>query len=199
MTINVGGAGRSMRSAGLSLVEVLTAMSLLVIMVGALLILTTGVGKSLISITSQATYNQNAGNGIEFIVDRIQLANFASNSAGGETLTISVDDDPDTDSNGDGITWNDQDRFEQFIYQSSGTNWGSASDNFIGYKTNRNVAWTNILVPSTVRQLSSQKIFFVSNNTVWINFGLLTTNQTPFSQAVEIRTKAAFRNKLNFN
>jgi len=188
-----------MREAGLSLVEVFVAMSLLVIMVGALLILSTGVGKSLISITSQATYNQNAGNGIEFIVDRIQLANSASNSSGGETLTISFDDDPETDSNGDGITWNDQDHFEQFVYQSSGTNWGSCSDNFIGYKTNRNVAWTNILVPSTVRQLSSQKIFFVSNNTVWINFGLLTTNQTPFSQAVEIRTKAAFRNKLNFN
>ena len=53
------------------------------------------------------------------------------------------------------------------------------------------------MVPSTVRKLSGQNIFFVSNNTVWINFGLLTTNQSPFSQAVEIRTKAVFRNKLN--
>jgi hypothetical protein len=174
-------------------------MALITIAVGALLILTTGVGKTLISITSQTGYNQSAGNGIEFIIDRIQLANFASNSTGGETLTISFDDDPETDSSGDGITWNDQDHFEQFVYQSSGTNWASPSDNFIGYKTNRNVAWTNVLVPGTVRQLSNQKVFFVSNNTVWINFRLLTTNQSPFSQAVEIRTKAAFRNKLNFN
>jgi len=195
---NQGAGGRRrLATAGFTVMEFVITTALTLMAVGALLILSTGMGKSIVSITSQATYNQNAGNGIEFIVDRIQLANFASNSASGNRLTLSFDEDPDTDSNGDGITWNDQDHFEEFIYKSTGTNWDSANDNFIGYKTNRNVAWTNIVVPSTVRKLSGQNIFFVSNNTVWINFGLLTTNQSPFSQAVEIRTKAVFRNKLN--
>ena len=180
-----------------TVMEFVIATGLTVLMVGALMVLSTGMGKSIVSITSQATYNQNAGNGIEVIINRVQLANFASNSPSGNSLTLSFDDDPEVDSNGDGITWNDQDHFEQFMYKSTGTNWDSANDNFIGYKTNKNVARTNIVVPSTVRKLSGQNIFFVSNNTVWINFGLLTTNQSPFSQAVEIRTKAAFRNKLN--
>ena len=179
-----------------TMAEFVIALGAGVILVAALIILTGGMGRTLLSITSQITHNQNAGNGIEVILSRIQMANFASNDPSGNALTLSFDDDPEVDSDGDQVTWNDQNHFERFGYVPVGTNWNVIENNFIFYATNITSTISNIVVPSSVRKLPGQSIFYVSNNTVWINFGLLTTNATPFSQAVEIRTKGTFRNKL---
>jgi hypothetical protein len=176
--------------------EFVIATALTTLAVGVLVILSSGLGQTILSITSQMSHNQNAGNGVEFILSRIELANSASNDASGNVLTLSFDDDPDVDSNNDSLSWNDQDHFEQFIYRSSGTNWNSDADNFIYHRSNTNSAASNIIVPSSVRGLTGSKIFKVSNNVVFVNFRLLTTNQSAFSQNVEIRTRGIFRNKL---
>ena len=184
-------------NAAFTIVEVVISLGLVVVLVGMLVGLSEGTGRTIVSITNQTTENQAVGNGIEFIMARIRLANTASNDATGNVLTLSFDDNPYVDSNGDGLTWNDKDHYEQFIYKTTDTNWSTLDDNYICYKANVNTASTNIIVPSSVRKLSSTTVFAVSNTTVWINFGLLTTNSTPLSQAIEIRTKVTMRNKTS--
>jgi hypothetical protein len=181
-----------------TLVEYVITIGLTVLVFGALAIFSEGTGRALVSITNQSSDNQSVGNGIELMLSRIRLANWASNDSTGNTLTLSFDDNPDVDSDGDGKTYNDQDHFESFIYKTTDGSWTTLNDNYIGYRTNAYGGSTNIIIPSYVRKLSGQNIFTVtSSNTVLINFGLLTTNATPFSQAIEIRTKIVLRNKIN--
>jgi hypothetical protein len=167
------------------------ATSLVVMGVGMLFLLSEGTGRSLLSITTQSSYNQLAATSAETILARIRLANFASNDIYGNVLTLSFDDDPDVDSNGDRITWNDQDHFEQFLYVAQ-TN---LADSYIAYRSDTRTTVTNVIIPNGVRQLAGRSIFEVTNNLVRVHFGLVATNATPLSQAIEIRTKATLRNK----
>ena len=53
-----------------------------------------------------------------------------------------------------------------------------------------------MLVPAQTRKVSNLPVFSTNSAAaVLVNFGLLTTNATPFSQAIEIRTKALMRNR----
>ena len=199
MKLHAFAARPSRSSNGFTLIEYVITIMLTVLAVGALMILSEGTGKALVGVTTQTSDNQSVGNGVELMISRIRMANTASNDATCSTLQLSFDDDPDVDSDGDGTTWNDKDHYELFIFKSGDTNLATLDDNYIAYATNKNSGTTNIIIPSYVRQLSGLPVFSVSNNntTVWINFGLLTTNATPLSQAIEIRTKAVIRNKTS--
>jgi len=183
-------------TAGFTIMEFLVVTGLVVLVVGVLAVVGESTGRTLLSLTSQASHNQTAGNGAEFMISRIRLANSVTNDASGNTITLGFDDDPDVDSDGDGIKWNDQNHFEQFQFVDTDGNLSTLDDNKINYKANTNQSTATVVVPSSTRKLSGGAIFSLTNSTtVLINFGLLTTNASAFSQAVEIRTKAVLRNR----
>jgi hypothetical protein len=189
------GIARGRREAGLSFAEVMVATAILMMVVAAFAVFCSVTGRSLVSVTAQTTFDQVAAQGAEFMVSRIRLANTVSNDAAGNTLTLSFDDDRETDSDGDRLTWNDKDHFEVFQFADSDNNVTSLPDNTIIYKTNAAQTSFSVLVPSSVRKLGNLPIFSVSSNLVNINFGLLDTNMNAYSQAVEIRTQAVRGNK----
>jgi hypothetical protein len=173
--------------AGFTLAEVLVATAILMMVVAAFAVFCNVTGRSLVSVTTQTTFDQVAAHGVEFIISRVRLANTISNDAAGDTLTLSFDDDRETDSDGDRLTWNDKDHFEVFQFIDSG--------NRIIYKTNAAQPDFSLLIPNSVRKLDTLPIFSVSSNVVSINFGLLDTNMNAYSQAIEIRTQAVRGNK----
>ena len=184
--------------AAFTLVEMIIAVALGVLVSGIFVLFSESTGRTLVSLTSQSSHNQAAGNGAEFMISRVRLANSASVDASGNTLTLSFDDNPDVDSNADKIKWNDQDHFELFQYKDSDGIATTLGDNIIIYKPNTNQSASSTLIPNSTRKISSLPIFsIVGSNTVLINFGLLTTNSSPFSQAIEIRTRAVLRNKTS--
>ena len=106
----------SRRAAAFSLMEVMIASSVgLLVMAGAMFFIKCA-GLSLSGITGQTLLNQRAGNAIEFIQQRAQFATSISNSASGNVLTLSFDDNYLVDSDGDGKKYNDQDHYEQFQF-----------------------------------------------------------------------------------
>ena len=182
---------------GFTILEFVIAVALAILLTGVFALFSESTGRILASLTQQSAHNQTAGNGVEFIVGRVREANTAAVDASGNTLTLSFDDNPSVDSDGDKKTWNDRDHYEQFTYLDSDTNANTLANNYIIYKPNTNVSTSSILVPSSTRKLSGLNIFsLVGSNMVLINFGLLTTNATPFSQAIEIRTQVVLRNKI---
>lgn len=191
-----GAAGWPRGARGFSLMEMVVAMSIVLFIAGAFAVFTEATGRSLTFVSAQSEFNQKAGHGAEFIVSRIRLANTVSNDASGNTLTLSYDDDPEVDSDGDGITWNDRNHAEQLQFVDSDGSTTTLLDNTIIYRTNASAGMSSTLVPQSVRKLSGLPVFAVTNtSTVLINFGLLYTNSQIQSQAIEIRTKARLRNK----
>ncbi|HEY2952874.1 MAG TPA: hypothetical protein VGK40_09840 [Verrucomicrobiae bacterium] len=188
--------GRTSEQSGFTILEFVIAVGLAVLVTGVFALFSESTGRVLASLTQQSAHNQTAGNGVEFMIGRVREANSVAVDGTGNTLTLSFDDDPLVDTDGDKKTWNDRDHYEQFTYLDSDTNVNTLANNYIIYSPNTNAPDTSVLVPSSTRKLSSLPIFALAgSNTVLINFGLLTTNATPFSQAIEIRTRAVLRNK----
>jgi prepilin-type N-terminal cleavage/methylation domain-containing protein len=182
---------------GFTLVEFMVAMAIVVLLSVVAWVFTESTGRTLSSASNQSDFNQKAGHAAEFLIYRIRMANTVSNDASGNTLTLSFDDDPTVDSDGDGIKWNDKDHFEEFKYNDTDGVATTLLDNTITYKTNNTVNVSTMLVPQSVRKLSSMKVFTLTNTTtVLINFGLLYTNNYAQSQMIEVRTQARLRNKL---
>ena len=182
---------------GFTLVEMLIASAIIVLVIGAFAVFMQATGVSLVNVTSQSTFNQEAGTAAELIVSRVRLANTASNSSSGEILTLSFDDDPEADSNGDQIPWNDIDHYEQFQFLDTDGSATTLNDNQLVYQETIGGS-SRVLVRNGVRKLPAEPVFLVTNQaTVLVNFGLLATNENARSQAIEIRTKGRLRNKIN--
>jgi Tfp pilus assembly protein PilW len=180
---------------GFTITEFVIATAIVVLVAGALAVFVQSTGVTLLNITNQSTYNQEAGHAAEFIISRIRLANSASNDASGEILTLSFDDNPDVDSSGDKTAWNDKDHYEEFRFEKTDGSSATLSDNKLTYKANT-AGTATTLVRSGVRKLPSLSVFSITNtSTVQVNFGLLATNATVHSQAIEIRTQGRLRNK----
>jgi hypothetical protein len=173
------------------------AVGVLALLATAALVFVESTGRTLNAVTLQSDLNQAAGHTAEFILQRIRLANSATNDILGNTLTLSFDDNPTVDSNADGMTWNDQNHFERFSFSDGDGLLSTLTNNVISYKTNINTSYTTNLITSSVRKLGISKVFAVTNgSTVQVTFGLLTTNSYRMSQMIEIRTTARLRNKL---
>ena len=189
--------GSRRRAAGFSITELTLGLALGALVIGAVLVFTEGASRTLVSLTSQSSHNQFAGNGTEFMIQRIRAANTARVDTAGMTLTLGFDDNPDSDSNGDKVKWNDRDHFEEFRFVDDDNSLTTLKDNRINYRADTAISNSTTIVPAETRKLSGQPIFSVLNNsTVVITFGLLSTNASPFSQAIEIRTIAMLRNRL---
>ncbi len=116
----------------------------------------------------------------------------------GNTLTLSFDDDPNVDSDHDRIPWNDQDHFERFQFIDADNLLSGQAINTLTYQPNTSNATVRVLVPTYTLKLSNLPVFTLTNydSTVLIHFGLVGSSSPPFTKAVEIRTQAALRNRL---
>jgi hypothetical protein len=177
-------------------VEVLVAMGIGTLVVGATMMFLYTSGFTASGVTAQALCNQKAGYALEFLKSRAQLAVCVSNDSSGNTLTFGFDDDPTVDSDHDGIAYNDRDHFERF--QFLGTN-GTAivsSTNSLVYlpditRTNRRV-----LIASGVRNLPGYSIFTVTNlATTIVRFGVVDTYGRDHYQSIDIQATAVPLNR----
>ena len=187
---------RNARASAFTITEIVIAVAITVLGAGAFMVFSESTGKTLLSLSTQSAQNQTVGNAVEQMIARIRLANTASVDVAGNTLTLGFDDDLTLDSDGDGFNWNDQDHFEQFQFVNADSNMATLGDNKIVYLTNTTSSTSFDVVPTSTRKLNGLPIFTLTNSTILINFGLLATNATPFSQQIEIRTKAMMRNRL---
>jgi Tfp pilus assembly protein PilW len=153
-------AGHAARSA-FTLVEVMIAVSLALLVMGAVMTFLQFGGTYLSGITAQSVINQQAGNAIEFIQSRTRLATSVSTDSSGNVLTLSFDDDPTVDSDSDGKAYNDKDHFEQFKFL--GVNGSAVSTNSLVYIPNTAAANKQVLIPAGVRSLPGYNIFSVAN------------------------------------
>ena len=78
-----------------TILELVIAVSLAVVLAGIFALFSESTGRILSSLTSQSSHNQTAGNGAEFIIRRVRLANTVSVDSSGNTLTLGFDDNPD--------------------------------------------------------------------------------------------------------
>lgn len=183
--------------AGFTMAEYLIASGIVVLVVAAFAFFLQATGVSMVHVTNQSAFNQEAGHAAEFMISRIRLANTATNDPTGDTLTLTFDDNPDVDSDGDKVGWNDIDHFERFRFETGDGNVATLDDNVITYAAGAVGSAAAPLVGGGVRRLPPLPVFSVTNQaTVKIHFGLLQTNSGPRSQAIEIRTAGRLRNRL---
>lgn len=144
---------------------------------------------SVSGIAAQVKVSDTAGHAIAFLQSRIRLATSVAVDASGNTLTLGFDDDPTVDSDGDGVTYNDQDHYETFQFVgTNGTSSTTASANKLVYTPKVGVAGNSVLVRSGVRNLPSYNIFSIANSTtVLIRFGVVDTNTRDRFQSIDIQ------------
>lgn len=177
-----------------TLIEVMVAGSIgLLVMGGAMSFLWfSGLGIS--GVTSQAMANQRAGNAIEFIQSRARLA--VSVDASSNVLTLGFDDDPTTDSDHDGIAYNDRDHYERFQFVgANGTSTGANTNSLIYIP---NIARTNqrVLIPAGVRNLPGYNIFTIANGTTTvIRYGVVDGYGPDHFQSIDIQGTAVPLNR----
>jgi Tfp pilus assembly protein PilW len=149
--------------------------------------------------TAQSLINQRAGHALDFINSRVRLATSISNSASGNTLTLSIDDDPTTDSGTDGVAYNDKDHYERFKFIGVNGSTNTASTNMLVYIPNINSSYQQVLIPSGVRNLPNWNIFAVTNSgtAVVIHFGVLDNYARDRYQGIDIQATAIPLNHAN--
>ena len=183
-----------------TLVELMVSSSLALLIMGGVMIFLQFGGTYISGITAQSAINQQAGNAMEFIQMRMRLATSVSNDASGNTLTLSFDDNPAVDSDGDGTTYNDQDHFERFQFIGVNGNTNTISTNSLVYiplyvpnapATNRQV-----LIPAGIHNLPGYKIFTVTNQTmVIVRFSIADGYVGDHYQGIDIQGTAVPLNR----
>jgi Tfp pilus assembly protein PilW len=179
-----------------TLVEIMIASSIGLLVTAGAVMFFQFAGTAMSGATSQSLLNQRAGNAIEFIQNRAQLATFASNDASGNTLTLAFDDDPTADSNGDGKSYNDRDHFEQFKFIGTNGSTNSASTNMLIYIPNTATTNQQVVIPAGVHNLPGYGIFAVTNGLmIVIRFGVVDGYARDHYQSVDIQGTAVPLNR----
>jgi type II secretory pathway pseudopilin PulG len=176
------------RTAAFTLVELMvaSAISLLVIAGAMTFVWFSGLGIS--GVGAQALTNQRAGNAIEFIQSRARLALCVSNDSSGNALTLGFDDDPTTDSDGDGIAYNDKDHYERFQFIGVNGSTNNCSTNQLVYIPDIRNSYQRPLIPAGVRNLPGYKIFTVTNGFITIvRFGIVDNYSMDRYQSTDIQ------------
>jgi len=195
-SLATGGLQLSARSA-FTLVEIMVASSIgLLVIAGAMTFLQFA-NISLSGTIAQTGMNQQAGNAIEFIQSRVRLATSVSNDASGNVLTMSFDDNPVVDSDGDGIPYNDKDHYEQFQFLGlNGDTNATATNRLIYILNTASPANQQVLIPSGVRNLPGYNIFTVTNkSTVIVRFGVVDTYTFDHYHSIDIQATAVPLNR----
>ncbi len=179
------------RTLAFTLVEVMVASAAgLLVMAGAMAFMNFA-GISMSGITGQTILNQQAGNAIEFVQSRVRLATSVSNSLSGNTLTLSFDDDPTVDSNGDGKPYNDKDHFERFKFIGVNGSTSTIITNKLVYIPNINNTNQQVLIPAGVHNLPGYNIFTVTNGaTAIIRLSVVDTYAGDHYQSIDIQATA---------
>jgi hypothetical protein len=171
--------------------ELMVAASIALLVMGAAMAFMFFAGISVSGITAQSVVNQQAGNTIEFIQSRARLATSISVNASGTKLTLGFDDDPLTDSDGDGKAYNDRDHYEQFRFVGVAGTGTTISTNHLVYLANTNSTASQVLIPAGVRNLPNFNIFNLSNTTeVVVRFGVFDRYSKDHYQGIDIQTTA---------
>ena len=115
----------------------------------------------------------------------------------GNTLTLGFDDDFQTDSDGEGSPYNDQDHYETFKFTgTNGTSAATSSSNRLIYTPKVGVAASSVLVPFGVRNLPGYNIFTVPiPGTVVIRFGVVDSATRDRFQSVDIQATGVSLNR----
>lgn len=182
-------AQQSRRTLAFTLVETMVASSIgIIVLAGGFLFLNTVI-RSTAGVTSQTVLTQKGGNALEFMQSRIRYATSISNGPTGNTLTLGFDDDYNVDSNGDSITYNDQDHYEVFKFVGfNSTDYTKCGTNQLLYYTNKNSSSYRVLIPSGVRNLPGNSIFTVTNKVICvIRFGISDVYSRDGYQAIDIQ------------
>jgi prepilin-type N-terminal cleavage/methylation domain-containing protein len=183
-------------NAAFTLVELMVASSIsLLVMGGAMTFLWfSGLGAS--GVAAQALCNQQAGNALEFIQSRARLAVCVSNDSTGNVLTFGFDDDPTTDSDGDGIPYNDKNHYERFQFIGLNGSTNNCSTNRLVYIPNISNTNTRTLISAGVRNLPGSRIFSVTNGALTIiRFGVVDTYAMDRYQSIDIQATAVPLNR----
>ena len=180
-------------NAAFTLVEIMVSVGIISIL-GAL---TTGFiissTKSFTNVTQQSKISQQAANTSMFMVQHTRYALSTTVTNSGNTLTLVFDDDATTDSDSDGLAYNDSDHVEVFKFVSSSlTHVSAATVALAASATSRtladNVAKIGTTAIFTENASNSKRIdisFKVSSS---------STSHTGTIQPIEIVTSAYRRN-----
>lgn len=176
---------------GFTLVEALIAVGILALVVASAMPFIYFSARAISGVAAQVVINQKAGNAIEFMQSRIRFATSIAVDSTGNILTLGFDQDYNTDSDHDGIAYNDKDYFERFqFFSNNSTNSTACSTNklvyYPNYTSSPNTSQT--LISSGVRNLPGYKIFSVTNTViVVIRYGIVDSYAGDHYQAVDIQ------------
>jgi hypothetical protein len=188
----------TVKSAGFTLAEVSVAFGIATLMIGGFLGFLVTSARLTKGTAKQSAMNQQLGNGVEIMLQRIRLANSLAIDAQNETLTMTFDDDPTVDNDGDGVTYNDADHSESFQFRyATTTNSPDQGINFVDWINGVGNTATKRQLFANVRKLPNLKVFVLTNAnaTVFIDFGLLDPYGKDLTQNIEIKTQATRRNR----
>ena len=177
--------------AGFTLVELMVSSGVGILIAGAVMVFSQFAGLSLSGITAHSTLAQQAGNSVEFIQSRVRLATSAWTDASGNTLFLGFDDDPATDSDLDGISYNDSDHFEEFQFLGVNGSTIKIPSNSLVYIPNAGSTRRRTLIPAGVHNLPGGNIFSVTYPLkVIIRFGIVDGFARAGYHSIDIQTTA---------
>ncbi len=180
-----------------TLLEVLVASSCASVIIAGAAVFLTFARVSVSGIAAQAMVSDRSANAIAFMRSRIRIATSVAVDTTGNTLTLGFDDDYQTDSDGDGSAYNDNDHYETFKFTgTNGTNSATSAANRLIYTPRVGVAGSSVLVPFGVRNLPGYNIFSVPNSgIVVIRFGMVDSSTRDRFQSVDIQATGVSLNR----
>ena len=189
---------RSTPKSGFTIIELMVAASIgLMIVSGAYFFLFFSL-RAMAGVSAQTVLNQKGGNAIEFIQRRVRFATTNYVSTTGNTLTLGIDDDPNTDLDNNGRAFDDRNHYEQFKF--IGTNSANVSDcvsNQLVYIPNTNSTTRQVLISTGVRNLPGFKVFSTPNSSlVIIRFGIVDPKPLIHYQAIDMQGTAVSLNRF---
>lgn len=185
-------------STGFTIVELLVASAIGVMIVGGAYFFLMFSLRAIAGISTQTVLNQKGGNAMEFIQTRVRFATTNFVSSTGNTLTLGFDDDPSTDSDGNGRTYDDRDHYEQFKFV--GVNSSNVLDcvsNQLVYIANTNSTTERVLISGGVRNLPGFKVFSTPNSSlVIVRFDICDSSPNIHFHAVDLQGTAVSLNRF---
>ncbi|MBI2517266.1 MAG: hypothetical protein HYV95_10160 [Opitutae bacterium] len=173
-----------------SLVELMVSATIVSFVTVGFLTYMRYAGISALNVTNQAVYNQQAGNAATLIVQRTRLCHSFSVQNSGGTLVIDIDDDPTTDSDGDGNLYNDPDHQETFQFSDADSDPATLTDNTLSYKPTATA--TAQLLARRISRIGGANYFAAtSTKTVSLSFAVSGGDNSARGQRVEIISSAS--------
>ena len=186
-----GGNSRPGIRSGFTVIELLVASSIGLLVMAGTMAFFQFANISLSGTTAQTLLNQQAGNTMEFIQSRVRYATSVSNDASGNVLTMSFDDNPAVDSDGDGTTYNDKDHYERFQFVGVNGSTNTTSSNRLVYIPDITETNQRVFISAGVHNLPSYNIFTTTNTaTVIVRFGIVDNYVRDHYQSIDIQATA---------